>query len=311
MDRSVRLNKLFSFFKKDTDNQIITAILDKSKPLFSEHIVSLVDFYCPDIKTTKFYTKLRLGTMELYSLGAYIMLLISGKKYNKYRVLSKILGLNKNYFLFLLKFINFPKDLNKQIIYASAFNVLIDHVFDSYLKQFDPNKRAKIIKLAINSKSVDKDKNMVSLLSYLAQNLNSKNIKYFEKWCDAEVKSINKQMSIRDFGVKATMDLLYGTISKQVSKKNIKLMYEVGYFVQMLDDYIDLEEDIKNKHMTPVIQNIWNYDTIIEQYYKCEKLTCDIAIENNISKKLLPLIKGSVMYLSYNLVKKMGNRSGN
>lgn len=87
-------------------------------------------------------------------------------------------------------------------------------------------------------------------------------------------------------------------------------MYAVGYFVQMLDDYIDLEDDIKSNHMTPVIENIWNYETIIAQYKKCEKLTCDIAVENNVSEKLLPLIKDSVMFLAYNLVVKMVDRSG-
>lgn len=94
-------------------------------------------------------------------------------------------------------------------------DVLIDYVFDHDLRKYDVNKRAKIIKLSINSKNRVESKNILGLLSYLARNLNKKEIKYFEKWCDAEARSVKKQISIRDFGVKASMDLLYSTIDTQ------------------------------------------------------------------------------------------------
>ncbi len=306
MNRAKRINKLYTFFKKDSNNKILSIIINKTNNDFNKYIVPLVNQYCPEIKETSFYLKLRLGSTSVYALGAYIMLFVSSKKYNKYRYFSKILNLNEKYFLKVLNLISFPKEMRKQIIYAATFNVIIDHLFDHELNIHSPSKRSKIIKDALNGSS--NESNLVSLLSYLASKLNYKEIKYFEKWCDAEARSITSKKSLREFGVKASMDLLYSTINTSVPKKHINLMYDVGYLVQMIDDYIDLEDDIKQNKTTPVIEKKWTDATIINQYNKCSKSLSKIARENNISEKIILLIESNLMAIGYNLVNKMAKR---
>jgi len=306
MNRIKRINKLYTFFKKDSNNKILTIIIKKTNTDFNKYIVPLVNEYCPEIKDTPFYLKLRLGSTSVYALGAYIMLFVSSKKYNKYRYFSKVLNLNEKYFLKVLNLISFPKETRKQIIYAATFNVIIDHLFDHELNNCSPSKRSKIIKSAL--KGTSNESNLVSLLSYLASKLNYKKIKYFEKWCDAEAKSITHKKSYRGFGVKASMDLLYSTINTSVPKKYINLMYDVGYLVQMIDDYIDLEDDLKQNKITPVIEKKWTYVTIINQYNKCSKSLSKIARENNISEKIILVIESNLMAIGYNLVNKMAKR---
>ncbi len=307
MNRVKRINRLYAFFKKDSNNNILTIIIKKTNNDFNKYIAPLVNQYCPEIKETSFYLKLRLGTTAVYALGAYIMLFVSGKKYNKYRYFSKVLNLNEKYFLKTLNLISFPKEMRKQIIYAATFNVVIDHIFDHELNIYSPSKRSKIIKSALNCTTTN-ESNLVSLLSYLASKLNYTEIKYFEKWCDAEAKSITHKKSYREYGVKASMDLLYSTINTTVPKKYIDLMYDVGYLVQMIDDYIDLEDDLKQNKTTPVIEKKWTYVTIINQYNKCSKLLSKIARENNISEKIILVIESNLLAIGYNLANKMAKR---
>ncbi|GEM_PF-3901604 len=309
MNRAKRTKQLYSFFKKEANNKLLNLIIEKSDKDFKNYIVPLVNNYCPEIKETAFYTKLKLGSTSVYGLGAYIMMFISGKKYNTHRYFLKIFNLNEKYFLKALTLISLPKKIRKQIMYASAFNVIIDHIFDSELKNHPPAKRAKLIKKALNLES--KESSLLSLLSYLASKLNKKKVKYFKKWCDAEVRSIASKKSLREYGVKASMNLLHSTINNCVSKKNIQLMYDVGYLVQMIDDYIDLEDDIKEDKITPVIEKKWDYQTIIEQYNKCEKSLSRIARENNISEKIIKLLESNLMAIAYNLVDKMANKIAN
>ncbi len=132
-----------------------------------------------------------------------------------------------------------------------------------------------------------------------------------KKWCDAEAKGLEKNKSVREYGVLGAIKLLYSIIKKEVSIKNYKLMIEIAYFVQMLDDYIDVEDDIKLKKITPVIEGEWTIDTIISQYEKCVSLSIKTAKENNISPKYFKLIEGNIMYFAYNLVRKMANKDTN
>jgi len=309
MNRTKRTKQLYSFFKKEANNKILNLIVEKSEKDFNNYIVPLVNQYCPEIKETAFYIKLRLGSTSVYGLGAYIMMFISGQKYAKHRYFLKVLNFNEKYFLKALNLISIPKKTRKQIMYASAFNVVIDHIFDSQLNNYSPVKRAKIIKEALNCES--QKSNLLALLSHLASKLNKKEVKYFEEWCDAEARSITTKKSIREYGVKASMDLLHSTIKDYVPKKDIQLMYDVGYLVQMIDDYIDLEDDIKENKITPVIEKKWDYQTIIEQYQKCEELLSKIARENNVSEKIIKLLESNLMAIAYNLVDKMAHKIAN
>jgi hypothetical protein len=194
-------------------------------------------------------------------------------------------------------------------MYASAFGVLIDHIFDIELKDKKPQKRAEIIKASFLNET--KNQKKLSLLSYLSSNLNSENILYFNKWCDAEAKGLERNKSVREFGVFGAIQLLYSIIKKEVDIKNYKLMIELAYFVQMLDDYIDVEDDIKNNKITPVIEGDWNFKTVVSQYKKCVLLSIKTAKENNISSRYFTLIEDNLMYFSYNLIRKMANKDAN
>jgi len=309
MNRAKRIDHLYTFFKKESNDKLISIIINKSNADFEKYIVPLVNQYCPEIKKTPFYLKLRLGSASVYSLGSYLMIFISGRKYNKYRYLSKLFNLNEKYFLKFLNLINLRSKMRAEIMYASAFIVIIDHIFDHELDNYTPSERSSVVKKALTNFS--NESNLLSLLSYLSKNLSSKEIKFIEDWCDAEARSFTINKSLREYGVKAAIDLLYGTIKSQVPKKYIQFMYEIGFFVQMIDDYIDLEDDIKQNQITPVVEKIWTYDTIINQYKKCANLICEISKENNISEKMISVVESNLMAIGYNLVLRMANKDAN
>lgn len=309
MNRKQRIDKLLSYFKKDKNNSIFSLIVKKTNNDFNNYIEPLIDIYCPEIRKERFYKKLVLGSTELYSLGCYIIILFSGKSYSKYRYISKKINLNEKIFLRLLPLISTSKDVRKKIMYASAFGVLIDHIFDIDLKNEKPKKRAEIIKNSFFKES--QEKNKLALLSHLSCQLDRKSIKYIEKWCDAEAEGLEKNKSVREYGVLGAIKLLYSIIKKEISIKNYKLMIEIAYFVQMLDDYIDVEDDIKHNKITPVIEGEWTFETIVSKYEECIYLSLKIAKENNISPKYFKLIEENIKYFAYNLVFKMANKDAN
>lgn len=309
MSRQKRIDELLTYFKKEKNNSIFSLIVKKTNNDFNNYIEPLLDIYCPEIRTEKFYKKLILGSTELYSLGCYLIIFFSGKSYSRYRFISKKINLNKKIFLNLLPFIPISKEIRKKVIYASAFGVLIDHIFDIELKNETPKKRAEIVKKSFFKKNEGKGK--LALLSYLSCQLDKKSIHYLEKWCDAEAKGLEKNKSIREYGVFGAIKLLYSIIKEEVSIKNYKLMIEIAYFVQMLDDYIDVEDDIKLKKITPVIEGEWTIETLISQYEKCVYLSLKRAKENYISPKYFKLIEDNLMYFVYNLIRKMANKAAN
>lgn len=309
MDRKKRISLLLNYFKKDIDSSIFKIIVKKTNKDFKEFIEPLLDKYSPEIKDEKFYQKLILGSTELYALGCYLIIYISGKSYSRLRKISKTLNLNINLFLFLIPFFNIKKEIRRKVMYASAFGVLIDHVFDIELEDKKPKRRAEIIKNSFFKEEQKKGK--LVLLSYFSKNLDKKSINYLKKWCDAEAKGLEKNESIREFGILGAIKLLYSTIKEDVDKSNYKLMIEIAYFVQMLDDYIDVEDDIKQNKVTPVIEGEWDIDKVIEKFEKCVSLVLISLTKNNINKHYFKLIEENLMYFSYNLVKKMANKAAN
>jgi len=308
MDRDKRVKELLSFYK-DNDDKIISVLFNKTYSDFNNFIEPLIEIHCPEVRTDKFYKKFVLGSTELYALGGYLMILLSGKSYKKYRFFSRKLMLSPKIFIKLIKFIPISKEVRKKIMYSAVCNVLLDEIFDNDLKKLNPYKRAEIIKEALTKRVYNKGK--LSLLSYLASNLDSKAVEHGLKWCDAEAKSLVKKESLREYGIVGSMELLYSTISGENNKKDLRLMLELASFVQMLDDYIDLEDDLKNGVTTPVISGEWNFKTVIEQFEKCIFSAIELSKNNGVSEKYLLLIEENLKFIAYNLVKKMGNRSAN
>jgi hypothetical protein len=309
MDRKKRISLLLNYFKKDIDNRIFKIIVKKTNKDFKEFIEPLIDRYSPEIRDEKFYKKLILGSTELYALGCYLIIYISGNNYSFLRKISKKLKLNINLFLFLLPFFQIRKKTRQKIMYASAFGVLIDHVFDIELKEVKPKKRSEIIKNSFFKET--KGQGKLSLLSYFSKHLDRKSIIYLKKWCDAEAKGLEKNQSIREFGILGAIKLLYSTIEKDVDKTNYKLMIEIAYFVQMLDDYIDVEDDLEQNKVTPVIEGEWDINNVIKKFEQCVSLALISSKKNNISDTYFKLIEENLMYFSYNLVKKMANKAAN
>jgi hypothetical protein len=58
MDRQERIDELLIYFKKEKNKDIFSLIVKKTKKDFNDFIEPLIDVYCPEIRSEKFYKKL-------------------------------------------------------------------------------------------------------------------------------------------------------------------------------------------------------------------------------------------------------------
>lgn len=308
MDRNSRINQLKSMINEDDSNELINLLLKKTYKDYNQFIKPIIKEKYPEFVDDKFYLKFKLTTTSLYSLGGYVMLLISGKKYKIYRTIINKLKFNKKTIIFLFSLMKFNKRIRKKIIYVSAFCTLIDHIFDDELKNLKPEDRTKKIKSLFKKE----EKGILSLFREIILKMDQNQVKSFiNSWCSTEAKSLKLKKGFRNCGIEKSMDLLYDVIRNDLDKKNINLMYETARLVQMVDDYIDLEEDIKNNKITPFMENKWNFNSINKQYHLWLNLLSKISKENGSSNKLHELIISNSVYILKTIINKMASKEAN
>lgn len=308
MNRNTRINQLKNMIKEDDSNELISLLLKKTYRDYNQFIKPIINEKYPEFVNDKFYSKFKLTTRSLYSLGAYVMLLISGKRYKIYRTILNKLNFNKKTIIFLFSLMKFNKKIRKNIIYVSAFCTMIDHIFDDELKKLKPEDRTKKIKSLFKKE----DKGILSLFREVILKMDQKQVKSFiNSWCSTEAKSLKLKKGFRNCGIEKSMEILYDVIKYDIDKKNINLMYETARLVQMVDDYIDLEDDMKNNKITPFMEKKWDFNSINKQYNLWLILVSKISKENGASNKLHELIISNSVYTLKTMINKMASKEAN
>ena len=244
------------------DSTVADVIVAHCRKDFDRYVLPLVEQHYLHIGS--FSEKFRLGSCDVYATGAYVMLLL-----RKIPLLESLCFRGKRTPRVFFKLFLLCVQQRKDIIFAAAFNTLIDHVFDHELCDIPPKKRAAII-----CSIIDGEKNVMGslkLLSVLVHELKDYDLSLFKLWANKEANNLlgkKGKLCFRMYGVDASMRLLAATIKE----KNIDIMIAVGSFVQMIDDYMDAKRDKKAKVQNPFLTGEWTKSSITTQYATIKKM---------------------------------------
>ncbi len=169
----------------------------------------------------------------------------------------------------------------RRIVLIAAFIATIDHVFDHTLATLEPRERSTRIRGLLDG-TIIPDATAASaplrltraLQLEMGNGLSPEDESVFEaamdrvlQWCDGEAQALEgvpdpRGLCHRLAGVEGAIDGLIFPVHRYAGEAVRRWMYDVSWFVQMMDDWLDVEKDIVDKRETPAITGVWNEQTL-------------------------------------------------
>lgn len=169
----------------------------------------------------------------------------------------------------------------RRIVLIGAFIATIDHAFDHTMDDVAPKERSRRVRGLLEGTYVpdDDDKGAPLRLTRalqlaMCEGISDADRQVFDQamarvveWCESEVLGLTgvpdpKGLSHRLAGVEGTIDGLVFPVHRHAGESVRRWMYDVSWFVQMMDDWLDVEKDIVDKRETPVITGAWNEQSL-------------------------------------------------
>jgi len=252
---------------------------------FDRHVVPLVRAHWPAVFGTAFYEKLRIGACDLYASGPYTALFCAPRRPLLVRAVTdagnhlplplpalSLLGRGAMELVGRFAF----ADQHRRIALVSAFIVVVDHVLDHCMT--DPPERRGPRLEGVIAGTVRGDTPELALVRALAvamgDGLDVADRAAFEAamervtgWIRAEVRAMRGEPDPRGLGhrlagVEGTIDGLLFPVIRYAGEGARQWMYDVSMFVQLMDDWIDVEADARSDRSTPMVTGEWTFDDV-------------------------------------------------
>lgn len=259
------------------------------KPLYQAH--------WPEALSGSVAKKLRFLTCNLYATSPYTVMFSSSSPPPLVRALrfcGPALGLEPAQLSswagtgvkVLARFID--NDTHRRIIQIATFIAAVDHVFDHYLKGVSAQERGARIRGVLDGSWTATDdvphagafRFLRALWLALSAGIVGEDQRVFEvavarlhDYVDSEVKAMTgvpdpSGCCWRMAGVLGTIDGLFFPVWKyagdphKLNNPAREWMYAVSLFVQVMDDWIDLDSDALDIRPTPVLTGFWTLETV-------------------------------------------------
>ena len=252
---------------------------------FDRHVLPLVRAHWPAVERTPFYEKLRIGACDLYASGPYTALFCAPGRPPLIRAVTdagnllplplpalSLLGRGAMELMGRFAY----ADQHRRIALVSAFIVVVDHALDHCMP--DPPERRGDRLEAVIAGRVAPDSPVLSLVRALAaamgDGLDPADRAAFEAamervtgWIRAEVRAMRGEPDPRGLGhrlagVEGTIDGLLFPVARYAGEGARAWMYDVSMFVQLMDDWIDVEADARSDRSTPMVTGEWTFDDV-------------------------------------------------
>lgn len=249
---------------------------------FDRHVLPLVRAHWPAVEATPFYEKLRIGACDLYASGPYTALFCAPDRPPLIRAvtdagnalplsLPALSALGGGAMELLGRFAY--ADQHRRIALVSAFIVVVDHALDHAMPD-PPERRGPRLEAVLAGRSAP-DSPVLALARALAvamgEGLDPRDRAAFEsamarvtEWIRAEVKAMRGEpdpegLGHRLAGVEGTIDGLLFPVARFAGAGARAWMYDVSMFVQLMDDWIDIDADARSDRPTPMVTGDWSF----------------------------------------------------
>ncbi len=313
---------------------LISGLRELTHHSFDRWVMPLVNAHWPGVLTEPFGLKLRLGSCNLYAAAPYTVLLCAPDRPLFFRVLS---GLGNGLPLPAATLANLAgmatkllawapgyQPIHRRIILIAAFITTIDHCFDHLMTE-PPPERGRLIKRLIDGHwrptrpwlrlaRALRDE-MCRDLAVPERQPFADAMRTLHLWVDSEVASLEGAedptgLGHRLAGVQGAIDGLLVPVKRFADHRARAWMIDVSLFVQMLDDWIDLEGDLKAGLRTPVAQGHWTYEEIARAWHRTvvglDRLAHSAGLE---SPRYVGLLRGAYTLMLRDVVDGMADHT--
>jgi hypothetical protein len=249
---------------------------------FDLHVVPLAHEHWPALERLPFRHKLRIGACDLYASGPYTALLCAPRRPMLVRLVTDagdrlplpfpVLALLGRGAMELFARFAFPHE-QRRIVLISAFIAVVDHCFDHCMDD-PPEARGPRLEAVIDGRSPATGPELAlvrALAVAMAEQLGDDERAAFEaamvrvkEWIRAEVRAMRGEPDPRGLGhrlagVEGTIDGLLFPVVRYAGEGARAWMYDVSLFVQVMDDWFDVELDAATNRSTPCVTGDWTF----------------------------------------------------
>jgi hypothetical protein len=269
----------------DSVRPFADAIRAVSRRSFDRHVMPLVRAHWPSMVGTAFAEKLRIGACDLYASGPYTAFFCAPDRPPLVRAvtavgdalplppwaLARLAGVTVRA-LGRLAY----ADQHRRIALVAAFIVVVDHALDHVMTDAPAERGARLS--AVLEGEAPPDHPCLALARALrvamAQDLDRRDQRAFDAamtqvygWVDAEVRAMRGEpdpegLGHRRAGVEGTIDGLLFPVVRFGARGARPWMIDVSMFVQLMDDWLDIDDDARSDRDTPMVTGAWTFGDV-------------------------------------------------
>ncbi len=309
---------------------------------WQRYVEPLVEASCPGLRSTRAYQKIRIAALDFFACGPYFALILGRRRPWALRLLTvtaRVLRwdracLSRRLALGLPLYARARlSSEGRRIALGTAFTGVVDEALDHGLADLAPARRIELIRQAVRAgragigdgsprsghPSGDGNLSLIgALCTALAEGLSpaeetelSEILEGCLAWAEAELARLEARpdptgLGHRGAGIEAGTRGLAWTVKSWVGPSERDWMRSVSTFMQMLDDWVDLEADLARGERTPVAEGVWTLEGIEARFRETTEAIVAIAERNGEHyPPFLELLRDSYVHRIRVLLQKM------
>ncbi len=292
LSRDERIGQLRALIGKADPSvtQLTVGIREVTARHYNRFVMPLIRQHWPAMLHDPFAVKMRLAACDLYASAPYTVLFCAPKRPmsvalitglgNRLILPNAVLALASRAALNVLGRVALA-DQHRRIILIASFIAVIDHAFDHCMDD-RPQERGRKLRALLDG-SWEPDTPPLRLTRAIQVEMErglapterapyEQAVRRLKDWVDSEVAGMSgvadtTGLGHRLAGIQGTIDGLLFPVHRYAGEGARPWMYEVSLFIQMMDDYIDIETDIEDGRLTPVISGEWTLGHIARTWH--------------------------------------------
>lgn len=280
------------------------ALRNETRRYWRRHVEPLISEHWPAVRETPFYRKLQIGAQNVYAPAPYTIVVVSKQRplvlraFNRVcsalRVPRALIVVGMKLMLPVFAWLLLQRE-NRRIVQMAAFIALVDEAFDGHLDDVPAEERGELLRKILNGAVPPPTPSFAlvrALRDALEEGCSDEEKRELARamdgcvaWGEAEVKNMLGHpdpdgLCHRKVGILTGIDGLAWTVRRHVSAAEHQWMYDVSEFIQMLDDWVDVEKDAREGLTTPAHTGVWTLESVRAAYEKTSDSVARIVEDN-------------------------------
>ncbi len=283
------------------------ALRGETRRYWKRYVEPLISEHWPEVRGTPFYRKFQIGAQNVYAPAPYTVVVVSKQRprvlraFNALcralRVPNGVIVAGMRFMLPLFAWLLLGRE-NRRIVQMAAFIALVDEAFDNHLDGVAPAARGELLRRILRGDAPPPNAPFAlvrALRVALEEGCSDEEKQELARamegcvaWGEAEVRNMLGHedpdgLCHRKVGILTGIDGLAWTVRRHMGAEEHQWMYEVSEFIQMLDDWVDLEKDAREGLTTPAHTGAWTLETIRAAFEQTSDTVARIVEENGES----------------------------